>query len=312
VRAASRDPPRAALPPAGAARRRAQTRFESPLRTHPHTRAHKTSHRFWQGAVCTGIWVSVCGGGGLALRAARCLPAVAVLLAAVVSEAPHPPRTPPTRPSTHTPPLQVVAHECGHQAFSKWQAVNDAVGLVTHSLLLVPYYSWKHSHRRHHSNTGSVSRDEVRPAGCRSTPPQELIAGLQQQQPRTTQPPHDQPTNRPTHPSAPYPYPQTRSRSSSPPPRRAPPPSSPSPSGAPASSSSSSSPAGRYTSCSTCRAASTRASRATLTPARRSSPSASASRWWCRTRRWRWCSTASTSWDVSLWNSQIGGGRGWG
>ena len=36
----------------------------------------------------------------------------------------------------------VIAHECGHQAFSKWQSVNDAVGLVLHSALLVPYYSW--------------------------------------------------------------------------------------------------------------------------------------------------------------------------
>lgn len=36
----------------------------------------------------------------------------------------------------------VIAHECGHQAFSKWQAVNDSVGLVLHSCLLVPYYSW--------------------------------------------------------------------------------------------------------------------------------------------------------------------------
>ena len=36
----------------------------------------------------------------------------------------------------------VIAHECGHQAFSKWQAVNDGVGLVLHSALLVPYYSW--------------------------------------------------------------------------------------------------------------------------------------------------------------------------
>lgn len=55
----------------------------------------------------------------------------------------------------------VLAHECGHQAFSKYQWVNDGVGLVFHSLLLVPYYSWKHSHRRHHSNTGSVAKDEV-------------------------------------------------------------------------------------------------------------------------------------------------------
>ena len=36
------------------------------------------------------------------------------------------------------------------------------MGLVVHSLLLVPYYSWKHSHRRHHSNTGSLAKDEVR------------------------------------------------------------------------------------------------------------------------------------------------------
>ena len=36
----------------------------------------------------------------------------------------------------------MIAHECGHQAFSKWQPVNDGVGLVLHSCLLVPYFSW--------------------------------------------------------------------------------------------------------------------------------------------------------------------------
>lgn len=55
----------------------------------------------------------------------------------------------------------VISHECGHQAFSPSQAVNDGVGFVFHTLLLVPYYSWKHSHRRHHSNTGNVAKDEV-------------------------------------------------------------------------------------------------------------------------------------------------------
>ena len=60
-----------------------------------------------------------------------------------------------------TTPLRVVAHECGHGAFSAAPAVNDAVGLVLHSALMVPYFSWKHSHRRHHSNTGSVAKDEV-------------------------------------------------------------------------------------------------------------------------------------------------------
>lgn len=33
----------------------------------------------------------------------------------------------------------VIAHECGHQAFSDSQAINDGVGLLFHSLLLVPY-----------------------------------------------------------------------------------------------------------------------------------------------------------------------------
>jgi omega-6 fatty acid desaturase (delta-12 desaturase) len=108
----------------------------------------------------------------------------------------------------------VLAHECGHgvsvlhdfatfsaasllpwccilQAFSDFESVNDAVGIVFHSLLLVPYFSWcgavhghcassmplheapyipvflavfgcrKHSHRRHHQNTGNLAKDEV-------------------------------------------------------------------------------------------------------------------------------------------------------
>ncbi|KAJ4868647.1 hypothetical protein Rs2_49807 [Raphanus sativus] len=57
--------------------------------------------------------------------------------------------------------LWVIAHECGHHAFSDHQWLDDAVGLVFHSFLLVPYFSWKYSHRRHHSNTGSLDRDEV-------------------------------------------------------------------------------------------------------------------------------------------------------
>lgn len=55
----------------------------------------------------------------------------------------------------------VIAHECGHHAFSDYQWIDDTVGLIFHSFLLVPYFSWKYSHRRHHSNTGSIERDEV-------------------------------------------------------------------------------------------------------------------------------------------------------
>jgi omega-6 fatty acid desaturase (delta-12 desaturase) len=40
--------------------------------------------------------------------------------------------------------IWVLAHECGHQAFSTSGAFNDFVGWVLHSSLLVPYYSWTH------------------------------------------------------------------------------------------------------------------------------------------------------------------------
>nr|XP_018898615.1 PREDICTED: delta(12)-fatty-acid desaturase FAD2-like [Bemisia tabaci]XP_018898616.1 PREDICTED: delta(12)-fatty-acid desaturase FAD2-like [Bemisia tabaci]WQH19958.1 delta12 fatty acid desaturase [Bemisia tabaci] len=55
----------------------------------------------------------------------------------------------------------VLAHECGHHAFSDYQWLDDTVGFVLHSALLVPYFSWKYSHARHHSNTASLERDEV-------------------------------------------------------------------------------------------------------------------------------------------------------
>jgi omega-6 fatty acid desaturase (delta-12 desaturase) len=62
---------------------------------------------------------------------------------------------------THLPGLWVIGHECGHRGFADSELINDAVGLVVHSFLLVPYFAWQISHRRHHSNTGSVEHDEV-------------------------------------------------------------------------------------------------------------------------------------------------------
>lgn len=57
--------------------------------------------------------------------------------------------------------LWVIGHECGHRGFADSEFINDAVGLVVHSFLLVPYFAWQFSHKRHHSNTGSVEHDEV-------------------------------------------------------------------------------------------------------------------------------------------------------
>ncbi|KAJ8663378.1 hypothetical protein O0I10_000617 [Lichtheimia ornata] len=55
----------------------------------------------------------------------------------------------------------VIGHECGHQAFSPSKTINNSVGMVLHSLLLVPYHSWRISHSRHHKATGHMSRDQV-------------------------------------------------------------------------------------------------------------------------------------------------------
>src|SRR5690554_6748553 len=57
--------------------------------------------------------------------------------------------------------IWVLAHECGHQAFSESKIVNDTVGWVLHSALLVPYFSWKISHGKHHKATGHLERDMV-------------------------------------------------------------------------------------------------------------------------------------------------------
>ena len=57
--------------------------------------------------------------------------------------------------------LWVLAHECGHQSFSPSKTINDTVGWVLHSSLLVPYFSWKISHGKHHKATGHMERDMV-------------------------------------------------------------------------------------------------------------------------------------------------------
>ena len=92
--------------------------------------------------------------------------------------------------------LWVLAHECGHGAFSdnrfrelglkpramrrsgrsrgRWRAsalpdrvwrsafaVQDAVGYALHSLLLVPYFSWQRSHAVHHAHTNHITEGET-------------------------------------------------------------------------------------------------------------------------------------------------------
>ncbi|KAK0623817.1 bifunctional D12/D15 fatty acid desaturase [Immersiella caudata] len=55
--------------------------------------------------------------------------------------------------------LWILAHECGHGAFSLHQTFNNIVGWAAHSVLMVPYFSWKFSHHRHHRFTGHMEKD---------------------------------------------------------------------------------------------------------------------------------------------------------
>ncbi|KNC96242.1 uncharacterized protein SPPG_08396 [Spizellomyces punctatus DAOM BR117] len=70
--------------------------------------------------------------------------------------------------------IWVIAHECGHQAFSEKAWINNSVGYVLHSFLLVPYYSWKFSHSKHHKANAHMAKDQVFVPATRSTYAKEL------------------------------------------------------------------------------------------------------------------------------------------
>ncbi|MCT0198873.1 fatty acid desaturase [Synechococcus sp. CS-1325] len=55
----------------------------------------------------------------------------------------------------------VLAHECGHNAFHPNRTIEAGVGLVLHSLLLVPYFSWQRSHAVHHSHCNHLEAGET-------------------------------------------------------------------------------------------------------------------------------------------------------
>jgi len=57
--------------------------------------------------------------------------------------------------------LWVLAHECGHNAFSKNRRIQNTVGYCLHSMLLVPYYSWQRSHAVHHQYTNHMELGET-------------------------------------------------------------------------------------------------------------------------------------------------------
>ncbi|KAJ4360484.1 uncharacterized protein N0V89_001049 [Didymosphaeria variabile] len=57
--------------------------------------------------------------------------------------------------------LWILAHECGHDSFSPYLKVNATMGWILHSILLVPFFSWKFSHARHHRYHNHMAKDTV-------------------------------------------------------------------------------------------------------------------------------------------------------
>jgi len=55
----------------------------------------------------------------------------------------------------------VLGHECGHQSFSDNKWANDILGFILHTVYLVPYFNWQHSHHVHHSRTNHIDEGET-------------------------------------------------------------------------------------------------------------------------------------------------------
>lgn len=57
--------------------------------------------------------------------------------------------------------IWVIGHECGHNAFCATAWVGHVVGYICHSILLVPYFSWRRSHQVHHAHTNHITDGET-------------------------------------------------------------------------------------------------------------------------------------------------------
>ena len=55
----------------------------------------------------------------------------------------------------------VIAHECGHGAFSNNRRLETVIGYLLHTILLVPYFSWQRSHSIHHRFTNHITDGET-------------------------------------------------------------------------------------------------------------------------------------------------------
>jgi len=55
--------------------------------------------------------------------------------------------------------LHCIAHDCGHNSFSRSRVLNIVVGHLALLPLVYPFFSWKHVHALHHMHTNSLEMD---------------------------------------------------------------------------------------------------------------------------------------------------------
>lgn len=53
-----------------------------------------------------------------------------------------------------------LGHDAGHTSLYSDNKINNAVGFVLHTYLLIPYFAWRSTHHAHHKATASMERDE--------------------------------------------------------------------------------------------------------------------------------------------------------
>ncbi|KAK0208332.1 fatty acid desaturase-domain-containing protein [Desarmillaria ectypa] len=53
-----------------------------------------------------------------------------------------------------------LGHDAGHGTLYRSTRMNNLVGFVLHTALLIPYYAWRATHNAHHKATSSMERDE--------------------------------------------------------------------------------------------------------------------------------------------------------
>ncbi|KAK7060960.1 hypothetical protein VNI00_000695 [Paramarasmius palmivorus] len=55
----------------------------------------------------------------------------------------------------------MVCHEAGHNNISSTTWINHTVGFIAHSMIFLPYFSFKITHLRHHKTTSHLDKEEV-------------------------------------------------------------------------------------------------------------------------------------------------------